>query len=210
VGRIVADSAILGDGPTPHLVTTDSGTVLAWSVPLLESGDQFGGIITAVGGRRRATYWDTTAVPRQRWTAMRERLRLALDSARATLPEGSRREPRVRPGRVQVAMTSTGPLLVQPLQWNRGDGSIVMTRVAVLDAGRIGVGMTLQEALGRASGTSATPPGTPREDPALIETRDVAVVRLYDVMRQAMQRGDWTRFGSAFDSLGRILGRPPQ
>jgi uncharacterized membrane protein (UPF0182 family) len=80
----------------------------------------------------------------------------------------------------------------------------------VLDAGRVGVGMTLQEALGRASGSAAPTPGAPREDPAVIESRDVAVVRLYDAMRQAMQRGDWTRFGSAFDSLGRILGRPPQ
>jgi uncharacterized membrane protein (UPF0182 family) len=210
VGRIVADSAILGDGPTPHLVTTEAGTVLAWSVPLLEAGDQFAGTITAIGGRRRATYWDSTAVPRERWSAMRERLRLALDSARATLPELSRREPRVRPGRVQVTMTTGGPLLLQPLQWNRGDGSIVISRVAVLDAGRVGVGMTLQEALGRANGTAAGVRFAPRDDPAFAETRDAGVSRLYDVMRQAMQRGDWTRFGAAFDSLGQILGRPPQ
>ena len=210
IPRIVADSALMGEGPTPHLVGSDGATVLAWSVPLLDSGEEFGGVITAVGGRRRATYWDSSAVPRQRWTAMTERLRLALDSARAALPEGSRREPRVRPGRVQVAITARGPLLLQPLQWNRGDGSIVITRVAVLDGERVGVGMTVQEALARATGRVALPVGPPGTDPAFVETREAGVARLYDAMRQAMRRGDWTRFGSAFDSLGQILGRPPQ
>ena len=209
VGRLVADSALAGEGPTPHLVASNGTTVLAWSVPLLETGEQFGGVITAVGGTRRATYWDSSTGPRQRWTSMTERLRLALDSARATLPEGNRRDARARPGRVQVAMTSNGPLLLQPLQWTRGDGSIVVTRVAVLDGNRVGVGMTVGEALGRASG-SPTSQNPLRIDPAFVESRDAGVARLYEAMREAMRRGDWTRFGAAFDSLGQILGRPPQ
>jgi uncharacterized membrane protein (UPF0182 family) len=163
-----------------------------------------------VGGSSRATYWDSTTVPRERWTSLTERLRLALDSARVTLPEGSRREPRVRPGRVQAVMTTQGPLLLQPLQWNRGDGSIVVSRVAVLDGNRVGVGLTVEEALARAEGTAIPPRPVVPVDPGDAEPRDARIARLYDAMRQAMRRGDWARFGSAFDSLGQILGRPPQ
>jgi uncharacterized protein len=210
VQRGVADSALVGEGPTPHLVGSDSIAVLSWSVALLEPGEQLGGIISAVGGSSRATYWDSTTVPRQRWTSLTERLRLALDSARVTLPEGSRREPRVRPGHVQAVMTTAGPLLMQPLQWNRGDGSIVISRVAVLEGNRVGVGATVEEALARAGGAPLPARLPAAVDTADAEPRDARVVRLYDAMRQAMRRGDWTRFGAAFDSLGQILGRPPQ
>jgi hypothetical protein len=211
VQRSLVDSAFAGEGPTPHLVGTDSSNeVLAWSVALLDAGEQFGGVASAVGGSSRATYWDSTAVPRERWTSLTERLRLALDSARVTLPEGSRREPRVRLGHVQAVVTTTGPLLMQPLQWNRGDGSIVISRVGVLEAGRVGVGATVAEALARAGGTAPPPQASAPVDPDVAEPRDVRVVRLYDAMRQAMRRGDWTGFGAAFDSLGQILGRPPQ
>lgn len=209
VERYVADSAFAGEGPTPHVATTDSGHVLAWSAPLLDAGEQFGGVATVTGGRRRATFFDSSTVPRARWTTLTERLRLALDSARAALPDGSRREPRIRPARVQVVPTASGSILLQPLQWNRGDGSIVITRVAVLDGLRVGVGMGLDEALARARGNA--PPVRPASgiDPAYSEPRDASVARLYDVMRQAMRRGDWLRFGSAFDSLGQVLGKPP-
>lgn len=210
VQRTLVDSALAGEGPTPHLVGNDSSSVLAWSVALLEPGEQLGGILSAVGGRNRGTYWDSTAVPRERWTSLTERLRLALDSARATLPDGSRREPRIRPGHVQAVMTTTGPLLMQPLQWNRGDGSITISRVAVLDGAHVGVGVNLADALARAGG-NVLPPRTPAvAEPDDAEPRDARVTRLYDVMRQSMRRGDWARFGSAFDSLGLILGRPPQ
>ena len=42
------------------------------------------------------------------------------------------------------------------------------------------------------------------------DRREAEGARLYEAMRQAMQRGDWRAFGAAFDSLGRVLGRPPQ
>jgi hypothetical protein len=32
---------------------------------------------------------------------------------------------------------------------------------------------------------------------------------LYDSMRSALRRGDWAAFGSAYETLGRLLGRPP-
>ena len=212
VHRTVPDSAITADGPVPHLVRVDGQPTLAWSVPLLD-GDQLGGLVTAVGGRQRATYWDTTIVPRPRWETIRERLRLALDSARSGLPDGSRREPRVRPGRVQAVLTEQGPLFLQPLQWNRGDGDVLVSRVAVLldpAGGSVGVGMTAGDALARLGAVSAGQ--VPPDDPlaAFTESREQGVTRLYEAMREAMRAGNWSRFGAAFDSLGRVLGRPPE
>jgi hypothetical protein len=68
-----------------HLVTTDGALAPAWSVPLLDGTDRIEGVISAVGGRHRATYWDSTAVPRASWGVESERLRAALDSARSTI-----------------------------------------------------------------------------------------------------------------------------
>jgi len=34
--------------------------------------------------------------------------------------------------------------------------------------------------------------------------------RLYEAMRDAMRRGDWTAFGEAYDALGALLGRAPR
>ncbi len=210
VTRHLPDSTFIGDGPPGHLVRTDSGAVVAWSVALLEPGEQIGGVISAVGGRYRRTFWDSTSVPRPRWSTATEQLRSALDSARALVPDGSRREPRMRPGRVQVIMSDRGPVLVQPLQWNRADGTTVISRVAIQEEGRAGVGGTLAEAVEVL--------GLPRSQARPIvgasaggsEPRDVAVDRLYEAMRQALRSGSWTRFGAAFDSLGKVLGRSPE
>ena len=149
-------------------------------------------------------------MPRPRWSVVTEQLRATLDSARSLVPDGSRREPRMRPGRVQVLMSERGPVLMQTLQWNRADGSSVISQVAVAEEGRIGSGNTLAEALARLGAPRAAvrPPGSPLLFDA--EPRDAAATRLYESMRQAMRSGNWTRFGAAFDSLGRLLGRPPQ
>ncbi len=210
VARHLPDSAFAGDGPPAHVLMADSGAVVAWSVPLLDTGDQLGGVITAVGGRYRRTYWDSTTVPRQLWSSITEQVRAALDSARTLVPDGSRREPRMRTGRLQVVMSDHGPVLIQPLQWNRADGTSVVSRVAVAEDGRVGIGATVAEAVVRVG--SLRVPTRPLSGASSyeIEPRDVLVSRLYESMRQGMRSGNWTRFGAAFDSLGKVLGRPPQ
>ncbi|MEQ1691447.1 MAG: UPF0182 family protein [Gemmatimonas sp.] len=209
VRRHLPDSAFVGTTPPVHLVAGAQGTVVAWSVPLLDGGDQLDGVISAVGGRFRATFWDSSTVPRARWSDQTERLRAVLDTARAVVPEGSRREPRVRMSRVQVLSTENGPVLVQTLVWNRVDGAPVITRVALLDGSRVALGGTLADAV--ASLRGAPSPARhetdwPSQDG---DARGERIGRLYDVMRESMRRGEWTRFGAAFDSLGAILGRTP-
>jgi len=206
--RHLPDSAFAGDGPPSHLLATDSGSVVAWSVPLLDAGEQLSGIISVVGGRYRGTFWDTTATPRSRWTTLAEPLRVALDSARALLPDGNRREPRMRPTRVQVVMTDRGPLLSQTLQWNRADGSAVVSRVGVAYDGHIGIGATVGEASVVAGTPQSQLRGPAARMPLSSEPREAMLSRLYEAMRQGIRSGNWTRFGVAFDSLGRALGKP--
>ncbi len=208
--RHVADSTLTGDGPPAHLVRTENGPLVAWSVPLLDANDQLGGVVTAVGGRRRGTYWDSTTVPRARWSAAVERLRVALDSARVSLPEGSRREPRMRAGRVQVVMGENGPILLQALQWNQSDGTQMIARVGVWSGDRVGIGSTTADALARLGAPAAAARRGDGGFPALGEPRDLTIARLYDTMRKAMRSGNWTQFGAAFDSLGTALGKPPR
>ncbi|HMS03178.1 MAG TPA: hypothetical protein PKE51_09390, partial [Gemmatimonadaceae bacterium] len=57
-------------------------------------------------------------------------------------------------------------------------------------------------------GPDALPGGVRRTDvPEATPTLDAR--RLYDAAREAMQRGDWLRFGATMDSLGRALSRTP-
>lgn len=209
VERHLPDSALVGTTPPIHLVTSDRATAAAWSVPLLDGNERIDGVITAVGGRHRATYWDSTTVPRARWGGESERLRAALDSARATIPEGTRREPRMRTGRVIAVPGEDGPILVQSLIWNRADGAPIVTRVGVLEGQRLAVGPTIAEAVASLRGVSS---GLRRDltPVAGAAGREERIMRLYEVMRDAMRRGDWTRFGAAFDSLGAVLGRTPR
>ncbi|MBL0172421.1 MAG: UPF0182 family protein [Gemmatimonadaceae bacterium] len=209
VARHLPDSTLSDNAPSVHVVSGVQNAVTAWSVPLLDSGDKLGGVITAVGGRVRATYWDSTTVPRARWSEQTDRLRAALDTARAEVPEGSRREPRVRMGRVHVLAGETGPILVQTLVWNRVEGAPFIARVGVLVGDQVVLGGTLAEAVSRLRGEPALPRGPTVWPPMDSDARDARIARLYDVMRDAMRRGDWTRFGAAFDSLGTVLGRTP-
>ncbi len=205
--RHLPDSALIGGPPAPHLIGVTDSLALAWSVPLLDVGDQLDGVITATGGMERATWWDPTVAPRQRWSAMAERLTGALDSVRADNAGVPGREPRMRPGRLQVIASDQGTLLFGSLQWSRGDGGISLPLIGVTDGTRVGIGTTLDGAMAALGGSGRTRlrPLTPLP----LEPPDALAGRLYEVMRQALARGDWVRFGGAFDSLGRVLRRPP-
>lgn len=209
VVRHLPDSALVGGAPAP--VATP--TVIAWSVPLLDAGDELDGMISVVGGATRATWWANASTPSSRWRALLDRLAGALDSARAAVPDGARRDNRLRLARPDVILTTRGILVVQPVLWSRGDGSLVVARVGVTDGQRVGVGATLAQALAGIGETTQTEGGdrvTGAPVTLLTPSPEDHALRLYDAMRQALRRGDWVAFGTAFDSLGRVLGRTPQ
>ena len=206
--RQLPDSALVGGAPPQHWIGDERARLMAWSVPLLNAGDQIAGVVTVGGGLPRQTWWDSTAIPRQRWRAVTTQMRAALDSALGTMPEGARREPRSRVGRVTTIMTTTGPLMVQPLLWSRSEGSTTMPRLVASDGVRLGVGSTVIEALGRMGDYAM--PVAPTAGSGEEGASSDAARRWYSTMREALRRSDWAKFGAAFDSLGRVLERPPQ
>lgn len=206
--RQLPDSALVGGAPPPYWIGDGRARLMAWSVPLLDAEDQIAGVVTVGGGLPRQTWWDSTAIPRQRWRAVTAQMRAALDSALGTMPEGTHREPRMRVGRVTTIMTTTGPLMVQPLLWSRSESSTTIPRLVASDGIRLGVGSTVSEALGRMGDFSmpvARTDGSGEEGASSDAAR-----RWYSTMREALRRGDWATFGTAFESLGRVLERPPQ
>jgi uncharacterized membrane protein (UPF0182 family) len=208
VSRRLPDSALVGGAPPPHWIGDPRERLVAWSVPLLDGADRINGVVTVGGGIARQTWWDSTTNPRLQWGAVAGRMQAALDSARVALPDGARREPRFRNGRITTIMTTTGPLMVQPLLWNRGDGPPTIARFVAADGLRLGVGATLADALGRLGDIPM--PAVPHDESVEQGASSDAARRWYTAMREALRRGDWVAFGAAFDSLGRVLERPPQ
>ena len=209
--RSVPDSALYGGTPAPMALGRGPQSTPGWALPLLDGGDQVDGIAVVMGGSGRATYWWPASGTKLQWRGLNTALQLGLDSARAALPEGARRDTRLRRGRIAVLPTTSGFLYLQGVQWARGDGSTVVARVAITDGARVGVGSTTREALSRLGVTVGTVPGAGAAPMDLVPAAgEASAARWYDAMRQAMRRGDWSAFGAAFDSLGRVLGRPPQ
>lgn len=217
-GRQLLEGTLAGGAPPPHLTATALGPVPAWSLPLLDGDGQLAGLLTAVGGPDRVTVWDSTASPRSRWQSLADDLRTAALRASATtgspasgigLSPDSVPAPSGQLTPVRVVPGEHGPVLWQGVVGPRRDDGAMIRAVAVADSGRIRTGATLTTALsddhptanGQGGGTRPT-----RTDGASPIT--TSVTRWYDTMRAALQRGEWGRFGAAFDSLGRALGRP--
>jgi uncharacterized membrane protein (UPF0182 family) len=60
---------------------------------------------------------------------------------------------------------------------------------------------------------SVVPPfttGNHAASPSTVAEPKASAAALYNAMRDALRRGDWTAFGRAFEALGRLLGQPPK
>jgi uncharacterized membrane protein (UPF0182 family) len=203
--RHLPDSLLARTAPAPYVVRESAGAngVLAWSVPLLDETEELDGIAVVTGGASRLTWWHPSTAPAIRWRAARE----ALDASDDTAAMAGKRDVRQRRGAPQAIMTSRGPLLMQVTHTTRADGTPMITRVALTDGQHTGAGGTLAAAL-LAIGERPVG-GAPAAAVSGPASADGEAARLYDVMRRALQRGDWTAFGAAFDSLGSTLRRPP-
>ena len=205
IARHFPDSAFVRDVLTPVLVTVNDELTPAWTVPLLSLDEQVAGIATVVGGRAQRVVWDTTSRSTQPWPETLVRLRQALDSVIGS-PTG-RRDVRNRAGRIHTAMTSEGPAVLQALH-HASDVDAPVQQVSMMLGDQLSSGRTMVDVV-RASGAA---PLTPPSSMAIHtgEAREPLIRRLYDAMRDALRRADWIRFGATFDSLGQVLGRPPQ
>lgn len=181
-----ADSA-LARSPAPLIAFPDAGTT-GDLLPLLDSRETPRGVLVALGGSGHRSVWlpvDASAEP-PAWTSALDSLRGA-DTISASLL--------VR-GHVRVIPVRGELVLMQPRYDWRGSGAPRLLYVVVLSEDSVRSDRTLLALAGRRGAI----PATPTDLPARI--RD-----LYDEMRRASARGDWSAFGRAFDALGALLGR---
>lgn len=185
-----ADEPLAGRLPP---IAIGGGTMLV--VPVLDEGERMTGVLIATGGPRRRTMWRPmrTGGPGEHgapWEQVLDRLRTAASG------DGLLR------GAVRAVPTRGGLVFIQSRYRAREDGSPSLAGVAMLQGDSVRSGRSLEALAG------VVPiPGTPA---AAATTGSPEMARLWERMRDALARGDWTTFGSAFDSLGTLLGRTPR
>ncbi len=210
--RHLPDS-VVGSDNLPGILFDGAFPGAGWSTPVLNGPEQIAGIALSVGGAKRGTRWMPVNKLNTRWGVITEQLRTALDSSRQQLTEPSRREPQTAYGRVRVVMVNGAPAAMQPLYVTRINQAQSLARVAISYEGKVGIGASAFDAVRQLDPSASGSPNNGAGTSGVFLTaaaRQNAVNRLYDAMRAATRRGDWIRFGAAFDSLGVMLGRPPQ
>ncbi|MEP6834754.1 MAG: UPF0182 family protein [Gemmatimonas sp.] len=210
--RQLPDSIIAGDN-LPGILFDGRFPAAGWSTPILNGPQQIAGIALSVGGAQRGSRWMPVNKLDTRWGVITDQLRAALDTSRQQLAEPGRREPQTAFGRVRAVLVNGAPAVMQPMYVTRLNQAQSLARVAVAYEGKVAVGASTFDAVRQlespGSGAPNNGAGTSNV-PFSAAAKQTTVNRLYDAMRAAMRRGDWTRFGTAFDSLGVMLGRPPQ
>ncbi len=190
-------------GASPYPVSAPALGVISWSVPLVDDTDHLVGVFEASGGVVRGSTWHPLAEPLPRWTALREQLSSALDTA-ASLTRTDADGP-VTLGTVRVRYQDGQLVLVRPAYASDASGLHLIAVAASTDSGIV-VGPSLTALIGDARGIAGS-------DDALRDRsageRQAEARRLYDSMREALRQSDWVRFGATFDSLGRVLDRVP-
>lgn len=191
-----ADADLIAESPALFLssgasVTVPGGTSavsgLSWSQPLLEASGTVAGIVTADGSG--FTRWHATPAG-PRWSDLLDQLQKSADSAGI-----GRQRPGARRGRVQAIPAQGGAAFLQThYEWG-ADAPPVVAGVSAVYAGKARAASTMAEALGLSAGAREPRGGAFR----------AAVEQLHRRMSDAMRRGDWVAFGTAFEALGQML-----
>jgi len=198
-----SDSTLVDGAPALMTLSRRGQATLAWTVPLLERSTlRVAGLIVATGGAERAVHWLPSTSTASRWTEVGERLRRAADRAAPGRVSGAAVDAPAVHGRVRAVPAADGFAYAQPFYAMRADNVPAFAFTALLAGDTVAVGASVAAAAG--VGAPAGALGAP-----VIELRTRAGV-LYDAMRGALGRGDWSAFGAAFDTLGAVLGRLPR
>jgi hypothetical protein len=182
---------------TPPWIDRTSGT-LAFSIPLLGPTEDLRGLVVAHGGPAFVMQWMRDSVPGARWSRITSDLQGASDSLRNVA-----RGTRSLAGAVRVLPSRDGFVAVQTHYVTRPDGTPQVLMAGVRRNGGVVVGRSLMEAAGLPDPVVADAPLTPEEFRRRVGS-------LYEAMRDAMRRADWTGIGAAWEALGRLLRAPRQ
>jgi hypothetical protein len=189
-----ADSTAGAAAPT-RVVLPLSSPAATWVQPVLDSTDRVRGLILATGGVNRATLWMPGEPSARRWPQLIDRIEGGTDSVPAP------REGRWERGPVRALPVTGGVAYTQTTYVVRASAPPVIGFVAVLAGDSLAIGPTLSQAAGVIIEPDASGPVTAQDFRARVDA-------LYAAMRSALQRGDWTGFGEAFESLGVLLQSP--
>jgi uncharacterized membrane protein (UPF0182 family) len=180
--------ADLATGPATLFALPGAG-VLAWTEPVVNAAGFVVGAVLATGGADPRTVW-LSAAHEDRWADVLDRLQRAADSAGV-----GRQRPNARRGRVLAIPFAGGLWYAQAhYEWG-GDRAPTLTGTAVYAHGTARAGSTMPDAVGLARTSPAPTPASFR----------AAVDELYRRMDDALRRGDWPAFGTAFTALGRLV-----
>jgi uncharacterized membrane protein (UPF0182 family) len=205
--RFVPDSL---PGLEPFPVWQEPDGAISWSLPLIDGTDQLVGTFVARGGVDRRPRWRALDEPRPRWSALTSRLGTVFDSVTAVAGE---RDGPLSAGTLRTMIVAGRPWLARPAFSSEGGAPRLVALAIATDTAALAVrspdrlpgASALGTATPRRPDTSDDVSNAPLDDRA--RTREAR--RLYEAAREAMQRGDWLRFGATMDSLGRSLGRVP-
>lgn len=187
-----ADSTLAGALPVFALPRS---RYTALEIPLLNQADRVRGVLVAEGGPRHRILWLPDSTPRGPiWQSVLDRLAAADSAARA--PGLS-----VVHGVVRAFMLRRHVAYLQPFyRWTPGAVPELL-HVAYLVDDSVRVAPSLRRATGVVLPTNPAARMTDAEARRTMQA-------LYQAMRDALRRGDWTAFGKAFEELGTLLGRP--
>ncbi|MDQ3810600.1 MAG: UPF0182 family protein, partial [Chloroflexota bacterium] len=192
-----ADTLFLRDAQ-PVFLLPARDSALAWTVPVLDENDHVLGLLIATGGEEPTTYWLAVDTRQTRWSAVVDQLHQLPDTP-AVLP----RDTRAARGAVRALPVAGEVAYAQPTYAWRAGAAPSLVRVNVLAGGSVAGGRTLAAA-------STTPPaGAAARTPPSPQSFRARVGALYEDMRAALRRGDWSAFGRAYDALGELLRASP-
>ena len=181
------------DGPDSALVLSPSPLLgfpragaSGYVQPLLDRSERLRGLFITLGGPSPRAVWLPAGERAPAWREVTDRLRAADTITASHLVRGY----------VRAVPLAGDVALVQPRYEWRGSGAPRLLYVSATIGDSVRTAGTLLELAGRPP--AAAPLGAPD-----FQNR---VMQLYEEMRRAMARGDWTAYGRAFDALGVLLG----
>ena len=191
----VTDSVSAVMDPAPFLNRGTNQVTLA--IPLLDPTDELRGLLVSPGGADFRMRWIRANDRGPRWNKLATEMQASADSFR-----GRERVTRPLVGSIRILPTFEGFVALQSQYIVRPDGAPQVLAATIHRGTAAVTAQTFIDAAGLPHPVAVAPPLTPEDFRRRVNA-------LYESMREAMRRGDWSGIGAAYEALGRLLRSPP-